>query len=146
MTTTRYGLSQIINQLLGTTEPQPFDFLIAGTLLRESLESHLAAHNVSTVRGCLASVHALVLCQGLSCLCSGKRPRGGVLAARPAFCRHSARTAQRLVRCSTLGAVCTRWPPRILGVSNMQDICNCRNAPGDNFMWWLRRHCPTVDR
>ena len=34
---TRYGLSEVVNHLLGATTPTPFDFLIDGTLLRTSL-------------------------------------------------------------------------------------------------------------
>lgn len=43
----RYGLSEIVNQLLGTAEPIPFEFLIDGRLLRSSLEEYLGAHNLS---------------------------------------------------------------------------------------------------
>ena len=34
---TRYGLSEVVNHLLGAPTPTPFDFLIDGTLLRTSL-------------------------------------------------------------------------------------------------------------
>jgi len=38
----RYGLSEVINHLLGLDPPKPFDFLINGELLRSSLEKFLA--------------------------------------------------------------------------------------------------------
>ena len=31
---TRYGLSEVVNHLLGTETPTPFDFLVDGVLLR----------------------------------------------------------------------------------------------------------------
>ena len=34
---TRYGLSEVVNHLLGTETPTPFDFLVDGALLRTSL-------------------------------------------------------------------------------------------------------------
>ena len=34
---TRYGLSEVVNHLLGADAPTPFDFLIDGVLLRTSL-------------------------------------------------------------------------------------------------------------
>ncbi|GAB5593834.1 ribosome bioproteinsis protein ytm1 [Umbelopsis nana] len=44
----RYGLSGIVNHLLGNEKPVPFDFLIHGELLRTSVAQYLAANNVST--------------------------------------------------------------------------------------------------
>ncbi|CAD7705423.1 unnamed protein product [Ostreobium quekettii] len=43
----RYGLSQIINHLLGLEIARPFDFLIDGELLRKSIQEHLADHSLS---------------------------------------------------------------------------------------------------
>ncbi|CAM6107149.1 unnamed protein product [Calypogeia fissa] len=44
----RYGLSEIINALLGLSDkPIPFDFLLDGELLRTSLETYLLAKNLS---------------------------------------------------------------------------------------------------
>ena len=34
---TRYGLSEVVNHLLGAAPPRPFDFLLQGELLRGSL-------------------------------------------------------------------------------------------------------------
>ena len=55
----RYGLSEIINHLLGTgtslinsskiEQPIPFDFLIDGKFLKTSITSYLDAHSFSTV-------------------------------------------------------------------------------------------------
>jgi len=45
----RYGLSEIVNHLLGTeAEPQPFDFIVNGTLVRGSLRKLFAEQRVST--------------------------------------------------------------------------------------------------
>ncbi|KAG2184954.1 hypothetical protein INT43_000867 [Umbelopsis isabellina] len=44
----RYGLSGIVNHLLGKDKPVPFDFLINGELLRTSVAQYLAANNLST--------------------------------------------------------------------------------------------------
>lgn len=44
---TRYGLSEVINALLGLEKPQPFDFLVDGELLRTSLEQLLLTNNIS---------------------------------------------------------------------------------------------------
>ncbi|KAJ2516908.1 ribosome biogenesis protein ytm1 [Coemansia sp. RSA 2049] len=43
----RYGLSEIVNHLLGTDTPVPFDFLVDGQFLRESIASYLKAKNLS---------------------------------------------------------------------------------------------------
>lgn len=43
----RYGLSQIINHLLDTTTPVPFDFLTGGAFLRTSLDSYLQQNGLS---------------------------------------------------------------------------------------------------
>ncbi|KAH8152943.1 uncharacterized protein LAJ45_03170 [Morchella importuna] len=43
----RYGLSQIINHLLDTPTPVPFDFLAAGAFLRSSLDEYLTQHGLS---------------------------------------------------------------------------------------------------
>eukprot|EP00850_Spirogloea_muscicola_P000678 SM000002S05758 [mRNA] locus=s2:2022853:2028350:+ [translate_table: standard] len=44
---TRYGLSEVINTLLGLDPPRPFDFLVEGELLRTSLEKLLVARKLS---------------------------------------------------------------------------------------------------
>lgn len=44
----RYGLSEVVNQLLKTPSPIPFDFLIDGKLLRQSLGDYLATSALST--------------------------------------------------------------------------------------------------
>eukprot|EP00250_Pteridium_aquilinum_P009214 c18520_g1_i1 orf=182-1486(+) len=44
---TRYGLSEVINALLGLEKPQPFDFLVDGELLRTSLEQLLLTNKLS---------------------------------------------------------------------------------------------------
>ncbi|KAK9830819.1 hypothetical protein WJX74_008517 [Apatococcus lobatus] len=46
--TSRLGLSQVVNQLLALDRPRPFDFLLDGELVRQSLESLVLAHGVST--------------------------------------------------------------------------------------------------
>ncbi|KAK9471775.1 WD40-repeat-containing domain protein [Dipodascopsis tothii] len=43
----RYGLSEIVNHLLGTEQAIPFDFLINSQLLRTSLEQYLVANGLS---------------------------------------------------------------------------------------------------
>ncbi|KAJ1665719.1 ribosome biogenesis protein ytm1 [Coemansia sp. RSA 1813] len=43
----RYGLSEIVNHLLGTETPVPFDFLVDGQFLRESIASYLKTKNLS---------------------------------------------------------------------------------------------------
>jgi ribosome biogenesis protein YTM1 len=43
----RYGLSQIINHLLALSPARPFDFLVAGELLRKSLAAHLTERGLS---------------------------------------------------------------------------------------------------
>ncbi|BBN04273.1 ribosome biogenesis protein [Marchantia polymorpha subsp. ruderalis] len=44
---TRYGLSEVINALLGRDKPIPFDFLLDDELIRTSLEDLLLAKNLS---------------------------------------------------------------------------------------------------
>ncbi|AGO14133.1 AaceriAER337Wp [[Ashbya] aceris (nom. inval.)] len=44
----RYGLSEIVNHLLGLAEPVPFDFLIDGQLLRCSLQEYLTRKGLSS--------------------------------------------------------------------------------------------------
>ncbi|RPB28848.1 WD40 repeat-like protein, partial [Terfezia boudieri ATCC MYA-4762] len=43
----RYGLSQVVNHLLETPEPIPFDFLIDGVFLKTSLDEYLTANGLS---------------------------------------------------------------------------------------------------
>lgn len=43
----RYGLSEVVNHLLHTETPVPFDFLIDGLLLRVSLAEYLQKHGLS---------------------------------------------------------------------------------------------------
>ena len=43
----RYGLSRLVNHLLGTEKPIPFDFLVAGTFLRTSIDDYLTANGLS---------------------------------------------------------------------------------------------------
>jgi ribosome biogenesis protein YTM1 len=45
---TRRGLSNVVNMLLSLDPPQPFDFLIDHTLVRESLAHYMAEHSLST--------------------------------------------------------------------------------------------------
>jgi ribosome biogenesis protein YTM1 len=45
---TRRGLSNVVNMLLSLDPPQPFDFLIDHTLIRESLAHYMAEHSLST--------------------------------------------------------------------------------------------------
>ena len=44
----RYGLSEIINHLLSLESPQPFDFIINGILLRQSLYKYILNNRIST--------------------------------------------------------------------------------------------------
>jgi ribosome biogenesis protein YTM1 len=44
----RYGLSEVVNQLLEAESPIPFDFLIDGKLLRSSLDSYLTSQALSS--------------------------------------------------------------------------------------------------
>ena len=44
----RLGLSQVINAMLQLPKPLPFDFLIDGKLLRDTLQDHVAAVGAST--------------------------------------------------------------------------------------------------
>ncbi|KAI9790772.1 MAG: ribosome biogenesis protein ytm1, partial [Piccolia ochrophora] len=44
----RYGLSTLVNHLLGHEKPTPFDFLISGTFLRTSVDDYLTAHGLSS--------------------------------------------------------------------------------------------------
>ncbi|KAI9765859.1 MAG: ribosome biogenesis protein ytm1 [Geoglossum simile] len=44
----RYALSSIVNHLLATPRPIPFDFLIGGTFLRTPIDSYLTAHGLSS--------------------------------------------------------------------------------------------------
>lgn len=44
----RYGLSEVVNQLLELEKPIPFEFLIDGKLLRSSLDSYLIAQGLSS--------------------------------------------------------------------------------------------------
>ncbi|KAI9821558.1 MAG: ribosome biogenesis protein ytm1 [Thelocarpon impressellum] len=43
----RYGLSTLVNHLLGTEKPTPFDFLVSGTFLRTSIDEYLTASGLS---------------------------------------------------------------------------------------------------
>ncbi|TMW68015.1 hypothetical protein Poli38472_007687 [Pythium oligandrum] len=43
----RQGLSQVVNHLLNTTTPRPFDFLIDGVFLRTSLDKYMQRNAVS---------------------------------------------------------------------------------------------------
>jgi hypothetical protein len=45
----RFGLSGIINHLLATTKPIPFDFLIDGQFLRTNVAQFMQAHSISPV-------------------------------------------------------------------------------------------------
>lgn len=44
----RFGLSEVVNQLLKTTEPIPFDFLVDGELLRTSVSDYLKSQGLSS--------------------------------------------------------------------------------------------------
>ncbi|EPY52598.1 ribosome biogenesis protein Ytm1 [Schizosaccharomyces cryophilus OY26] len=44
----RYGLSQVVNHLLKSDKPTPFDFLIQGNLLRTSLDDYITQNGLST--------------------------------------------------------------------------------------------------
>eukprot|EP00761_Pharyngomonas_kirbyi_P007031 gb/GECH01007040.1/.p1 GENE.gb/GECH01007040.1/~~gb/GECH01007040.1/.p1 ORF type:complete len:464 (+),score=94.45 gb/GECH01007040.1/:1-1392(+) len=50
ITLTRFGLSEIVNHLLGNEKPTPFDFLIDGIFLRSNLENFLDKQNLSHER------------------------------------------------------------------------------------------------
>lgn len=43
----RQGLSQVVNHLLNTDKPRPFDFLIDGVFLRSTLEKYMRQHMIS---------------------------------------------------------------------------------------------------
>lgn len=43
----RQGLSQVVNHLLNTATPKPFDFLVDDLFLRSSLEKYMTQHGVS---------------------------------------------------------------------------------------------------
>ncbi|KAF8475820.1 WD40-repeat-containing domain protein [Kalaharituber pfeilii] len=61
----RYGLSQIVNHLLDTSKPTPFDFLIDGVFLQTTLDEYLSQNGLSSettltleyVRSVLPPVH-----------------------------------------------------------------------------------------
>src|SRR5690554_5271199 len=44
----RLGLSQVINHLLDTSKPIPFDFLVDGAFLRTTLDSYIAENGLSS--------------------------------------------------------------------------------------------------
>eukprot|EP00298_Acanthocystis_sp_HF-20_P002388 c12806_g1_i1.p1 GENE.c12806_g1_i1~~c12806_g1_i1.p1 ORF type:complete len:474 (-),score=180.85 c12806_g1_i1:22-1443(-) len=44
---TRYGLSEIVNHLLGRKPPTPFDFMVGKYLIRSSLETFMKKHEIS---------------------------------------------------------------------------------------------------
>eukprot|EP00913_Durusdinium_trenchii_P002124 g1962.t1 len=44
----RYGLSEVVNRLLGRDQPIPFDFLVEGEFLRSSIGRYLEAHKLSS--------------------------------------------------------------------------------------------------
>lgn len=46
---TRMGLSQVVNMLLTSDihKHTPFDFLLDGVLVRDTLEAHMASHSIS---------------------------------------------------------------------------------------------------
>ncbi|AQZ14939.1 YTM1 (YOR272W) [Zygosaccharomyces parabailii] len=48
LTLRRFGLSEIVNHLLQSEKPVPFDFLIDGELLRSSLEDYLTKRGLSS--------------------------------------------------------------------------------------------------
>lgn len=45
----RFGLSEVVNQMLELEKRVPFDFSINGQLIRSSLTKHLAENSVSKV-------------------------------------------------------------------------------------------------
>ncbi len=47
---TRYGLSGVVNHLLGQDPPRPYDFLIDSKFLRTTLSKYITAHGLSAVR------------------------------------------------------------------------------------------------
>lgn len=56
----KYGLSEVVNQLLENADPVPFDFLVDGKLLRGSLQDYLTKANLSTESiVCLEYVRAI---------------------------------------------------------------------------------------
>lgn len=56
----KFGLSEVVNQLLENTEPIPFDFLVDGKLLRGSLQDYLNKSNLSSESiVCLEYVRAI---------------------------------------------------------------------------------------
>jgi WD40 repeat protein len=44
----RFGLSSIVNHLIGTETPTPFDFLASGSFLRTTLDEHLTKNGLSS--------------------------------------------------------------------------------------------------
>lgn len=44
----RYALSTLVNTLLQSEKPIPFEFLVSGTFLRTSIEQYLTAHGISS--------------------------------------------------------------------------------------------------
>ncbi|CAO3650879.1 unnamed protein product [Cunninghamella blakesleeana] len=44
----RYGLSELVNNLLGREKPIPFEFLIEGEILRSTIANYLLSHRLST--------------------------------------------------------------------------------------------------
>ncbi|CAJ1327764.1 unnamed protein product [Effrenium voratum] len=44
----RYGLSEVVNRLLGKEQPVPFDFLVDGEFLRTSIDLYLEVHKLSS--------------------------------------------------------------------------------------------------
>lgn len=92
---TRYGLSQIINHLLGlgapgrecfptlvifyfwelphvfkrpAESPKPFDFLVNGELVRQSLEKFLLAKSISAVGDCWCYANRTTTASSLTCM------------------------------------------------------------------------------
>eukprot|EP00435_Cladocopium_sp_Y103_P038589 s905_g10.t1 len=43
----RYGLSEVVNRLIGHEQPIPFDFLVEGEFLRSSIGTYLEVHKLS---------------------------------------------------------------------------------------------------
>lgn len=43
----RYGLSEVVNRLIGHEQPVPFDFLVEGEFLRTSIGTYLEVHKLS---------------------------------------------------------------------------------------------------
>ena len=44
----RYELSRLVNEALELEKPIPFDFIIQGRLLRESLSEYISKHSLSS--------------------------------------------------------------------------------------------------